>query len=89
VIHTDGWPGYYGMEEKAYAHKVSNIKQSGGRAHKLMPRVHRVASLIKRWLLGTPTKARLALSVWTTTWTNSRSASTGERRSIGASFSFA
>jgi len=53
VIHTDGWPGYYGMEEKAYAHKVSNIKQSGGREHKLMPRVHRVASLMKRWLLGT------------------------------------
>jgi transposase-like protein len=53
VIHTDGWLGYHGLEEKGYAHKVSNIKQSSGRAHELMPRVHRVASLMKRWLLGT------------------------------------
>ena len=29
------------------------LSQSDDRAHKLMPRVHRVASLLKRWLLGT------------------------------------
>src|SRR5215469_2888484 len=33
--------------------KVSNIKRSSGRPHELMPRVHRVSSLMKRWLLGT------------------------------------
>ncbi len=49
-----------------------------------MPRAHRVASLLKRWLLGNH-QVRLALSMWTTTWTNSRSASTVELRSIAVS----
>jgi transposase-like protein len=53
VIHTDGWLGYQGLQEKGYGHKVSNIKRSSGRPHELMPRVHRVSSLMKRWLLGT------------------------------------
>ena len=53
VIHTDGWLGYQGLEEKGYGHKGSNIKRSSGRPHELMPRVHRVSSLMKRWLLGT------------------------------------
>ena len=53
TVHTDGWPGYSGLEEKGYEHKVSIL---GGRkkdASKLLPRVHRIASLLKRWLLGT------------------------------------
>jgi hypothetical protein len=53
VIHTDGWLGYQGLEEKGYGHKVSNIRRGTGRPHELMPRVHRVSSLMKRWLLGT------------------------------------
>jgi transposase-like protein len=53
VIHTDGWLGYHGLEEKGYGHRVSNIKCSGGRPHELMPRVHRVPSQMKRWPLGT------------------------------------
>ena len=36
-----------------YVHQVSNIKVSGRVAHEVMPRVHRVASLLKRWLIGT------------------------------------
>jgi hypothetical protein len=31
---------------------VINIKASGDPAHIAMPHVHRVASLLKRWLLG-------------------------------------
>ncbi len=53
VIHTDGWPGYSGIERKGYTHKVTVLSKSDEPAHKLMPRVHRVASLLKRWLLGT------------------------------------
>ena len=53
MIHTDDWLGYQGVEEKGYGHKVSHIKRSGDRPHELMPRVHRVSSLMKRWLLGT------------------------------------
>jgi transposase-like protein len=53
VVHTDGWPGYSGLEKLGYTHAQTTIKGSGRAAHELMPRVHRVASLLKRWLLGT------------------------------------
>jgi transposase-like protein len=53
TVHTDGWEGYGGLAEKGYRHEVTNISASGQEAHQLLPRVHRVASLLKRWLLGT------------------------------------
>jgi hypothetical protein len=53
VIHTDGWQGYAGLEEKkGYQREITKLKNQGEEASKLMPRVHRVASLLKRWLLG-------------------------------------
>lgn len=53
LVHTDGWSGYTDLAAMGYRHKVTPIKGSGQRAHDLLPRVHRVASLLKRWLLGT------------------------------------
>ena len=53
VVHTDGWKGYHNIAKKGYTHQVTLLSQSDDPAHKLMPRVHRVASLLKRWLLGT------------------------------------
>lgn len=53
VVHTDGWGGYNDIETTGYKHKVSNIKHREQLAHELMPRVHRVAALLKRWILGT------------------------------------
>lgn len=53
VVHTDAWKGYAGVAAAGYKHQVTNIKRSGQAAHELLPRVHRVASLLKRWLLGT------------------------------------
>lgn len=53
TIHTDDWTGYQGLEVKGYRHVVAPIKNSGKRAHELLPRVHKVVSLFKRWLLGT------------------------------------
>jgi len=53
VIHTDGWPGYAGLGKLGYTHFQTTIKGNGRHAHELMPRVHIVASLLKRWLLGT------------------------------------
>lgn len=53
AIHTDDWTGYQGLEAKGYSHVVIPIKKSGKPAHELLPRVHRVVSLLKRWLLGT------------------------------------
>jgi transposase-like protein len=49
VIHTDGWKGYAGIKLKGYGHEIDFMKSD----NKLLPRVHRAASLLKRWLLGT------------------------------------
>jgi transposase-like protein len=51
-VHTDGWKGYNGLSEQGYRHRVTNISSSGDPAHVSMPGVHRVAALLKRWLLG-------------------------------------
>ena len=53
TIHTDGWQGYAGIGKKSYGHEVSPIRGRPKEASKLLPHVHRVASLLKRWLLGT------------------------------------
>lgn len=52
-VHTDGWIGYNGIGRYRFKHFVTSISGSGDPAHVTMPEVHRVASLLKRWLLGT------------------------------------
>ena len=53
-IHTDGWDGYAGLPALGYAHEVTVLRGLDSSAPaKLLPRVHRVAALLKRWLLGT------------------------------------
>src|SRR5438132_800645 len=53
VVHTDGWTGYDPLERKGYRHYVTFLKGQKESASELLPRVHLVASLLKRWLLGT------------------------------------
>jgi transposase-like protein len=53
TIHTDGWDGYSGLADAGYRHVPKVISGKGRPAHMVMPGVHRVASLLKRWLLGT------------------------------------
>jgi transposase-like protein len=53
VVVTDGFQGYSGLSELGYRHDRRVIRGSGQSAHAVLPRVHRVASLLKRWLLGT------------------------------------
>ena len=53
TVHTDGWQGYAGIDTKGYAHELSPVRGRLRDASKLHPRVHLVASLLKRWLLGT------------------------------------
>lgn len=53
LVHTDGWSGYATLTEMGYRHKVTIVKQSSSPAHELLPRVHLVASLLKRWVQGT------------------------------------
>jgi transposase-like protein len=51
TVITDGLNIYQGME--GYQHEVIVVKRQAADAITLLPGVHRVASLLKRWLLGT------------------------------------
>ena len=53
IIHTDGWPSYGGGAAKGYVHQVTVLTGKRQSASELLPLVHLVASLLKRWLLGT------------------------------------
>jgi transposase-like protein len=54
TVRTDGWAGYDGLKAKGYKHEVRILQgRKEGAALRLLPRVHRVASLLKRWILGT------------------------------------
>jgi transposase-like protein len=53
VIHTDGWQGYNKVNSLGYQHEVTVLKGKKEAASELLPRVHLVISLLKRWLMGT------------------------------------
>jgi transposase-like protein len=53
VVRSDGWPAYPPACGEDYLHEPLVIRGSGLAAHELLPGVHRVAALAKRWLLGT------------------------------------
>jgi transposase-like protein len=53
VVCTDGHAGYSGAAGAGYLHDRHSLYATGDPAHVAMPRVHRVASLLERWLLGT------------------------------------
>ena len=53
VVHTDGWDGYIRLDANGYRHRVTYLRGEHALASELLPRVHRVVSLLKRWLLGT------------------------------------
>jgi transposase-like protein len=55
TVHTDGLPAYRGLEEHGYRHDVTVLitQKDKDAALRLLPRVHRIAGLLKRWLLGT------------------------------------
>jgi transposase-like protein len=52
-VRTDGWLGYSPLQGKGYRHRIIFLKGQKESASELLPRVHLVASLLKRWLLGT------------------------------------
>ncbi len=51
TVITDGLNHYAGLE--GYTHQPIVVKRQTATASQLLPRVHRVMSLLKRWLLGT------------------------------------
>ena len=53
TVHTDGWPAYATVGQQGYEHERTVMRQQSDPAHVVMPGVHRIASLLKRWLLRT------------------------------------
>jgi transposase-like protein len=56
TVITDAWQGYRGLDKLGYVHERRSQRAARARGEdpgELLAAVHRVASLIKRWLLGT------------------------------------
>jgi transposase-like protein len=56
TVITDAWMGYHGLAGLGYVHERRSQRAARARGEdpgELLPAVHRVASLAKRWLLGT------------------------------------
>lgn len=51
-VITDGWNGYNDLNQIGYIHEIQNSLAKNGEEN-ILPNVHRIASLLKRWLLGT------------------------------------
>ena len=51
LVVTDAWLGYNGLEAQGYEHGV--IRKTSIVGDNLLPLANRVASLLKRWLMGT------------------------------------
>jgi transposase-like protein len=49
IIITDGWRGYNGISVKGYRHEAIAV----GEQDVVLPHIHTIISLIKRWILGT------------------------------------
>lgn len=52
AIITDGWTGYAQLDKKGYPH-IKQRQVIATNDEEMLPNVHRIAALLKRWLLGT------------------------------------
>jgi len=50
-VRTDSWRGYNELDAVGFRHEI--VRSEAHVGERLLPRPHRVASLLKRWLLGT------------------------------------
>ena len=53
TVRTDGWPSYLSLKDCGYVHDRVIQQNNPQTPSELLPGVHLVASLLKRWLLGT------------------------------------
>ena len=53
IIHSDGSAAYRKLDDAGYRHRRTVHLGSDTPAHESMPGVHRVAALLKRWMMGT------------------------------------
>jgi hypothetical protein len=77
TVHSSDWTGYDPLKGMGYRHRITFLKGQKESASELLPRVHLVVSLLKRWLLGRHQGA-VAGSTWTITWMSLRFVSIDE-----------
>lgn len=53
TVHTDGWSSYPPATRGLYHHEPISVSASGLQAHEVLPAVHAVFGMAKRWLMGT------------------------------------
>src|SRR6478736_5596782 len=79
TVKTDGATNLKRLAGLGYEHQRFVGLDSKEPAHVNLPGVHMVGSLLKRWLTCTTPCPR---STWPTTWTSTRSGSTGARPTV-------
>jgi len=52
TVITDGWSGYAQLGENGYV-QIKQKQVLASNNEEMLPNVHRIAALLKRWLLGT------------------------------------
>ena len=52
TVITDGWSGFSSVDKNGYAHMIPR-KFEVADPKNILPHVHMIVSLLKRWLLGT------------------------------------
>jgi transposase-like protein len=52
-VFTDGWSSYPKATRDLYVHDATSVAGSGLAAHEVLPGVHRIFALVKRWMMGT------------------------------------
>jgi transposase-like protein len=53
TVRTDDWSGYRGLAAKGYLHQPTPMRAPPVAGEAVLPRVHLVFSLLKRWLMST------------------------------------
>ncbi len=53
LVSHQGWKGYNALTRYGYTREKIVLSTSGDPAHVALPGVHRIASFLKRWLMGT------------------------------------
>jgi hypothetical protein len=53
MVAQIGWSGYNQLSKSGYEHDKVIMSDTGDPAHVSMPGVHRIAALVKRWILRT------------------------------------
>jgi transposase-like protein len=53
TIQTDGWLGYLPLKNNGCRHETIVLRKNPKTPSELLPHVHQIVSLLKRWLMGT------------------------------------